>query len=105
MVPVFKNVGGRFTVKNYHPSSFLSVVINVFEKLVNDRLVDHPAKCGLFCDFQYGFRLRLWATRAIALDVSKAFNRVWHAILLHKFRSYGIAAQIFGLISSFLSNR
>ena len=35
----------------------------------------------------------------------KAFDRVWHAGLLHKLESYGISGQIFGLISSFLSNR
>ena len=45
------------------------------------------------------------ATRAVALAVSKAFNRVWHAGLLHKLKSYGISSQIFGLTSSFLSNR
>ena len=45
------------------------------------------------------------ATQAVALDISKAFDRVWHAGLLHKLRSYGISGQIFGLISSFLSNR
>ena len=41
----------------------------------------------------------------MALDISKAFDRVWHAVLLHKLKSYGISGQIFGLISSFLSNR
>ena len=45
------------------------------------------------------------ATRAVALDISKAFDRVLHAGLLHKLKSYGISGQIFGLISSFLSNR
>ena len=45
------------------------------------------------------------ATQAVVLDISKAFNRVWHAGLLHKLKSYGISGQIFGLISSFLSNR
>ena len=40
----------------------------------------------------------------IALDISKAFDRVWHAGLLHKHKSYGISGQIFGFISSFLSN-
>ena len=44
-------------------------------------------------------------TRAVALDISKAFDRVWHAGLLHKLKSYGILGQIFGLFSSFLSNR
>ena len=41
----------------------------------------------------------------MALDISKAFDKVWHAGLLHKPTSYGISGQIFGLISYFLSNR
>ena len=49
-------VGERSTAKNYHPVSLLSVVNKVFEKLVNNRIVDHLEKCGLFSDFQYGFR-------------------------------------------------
>ena len=44
-------------------------------------------------------------TRAVALDISKVFDRVWHAGLLHKLKNYGISGQIFSLISSFLSNR
>ena len=45
------------------------------------------------------------ATRAVALDILKSFDRVWDALLLHKLRSYGISGQIFGLFSSFFSNR
>ena len=45
------------------------------------------------------------ASEALALGISKAFNRVWHAGLLHKLKSYGISDQIFGFISSFFSNR
>ena len=48
---------------------------------------------------------RSGGTRAVALDISKAFDRVWHAGLLHKLKPYGISGQIFGLISSFLNNR
>ena len=48
---------------------------------------------------------RSGATQSVALDISKAFDRVWHAGVFHKLRSYGISGQIFGLISSFLSNR
>ena len=125
VVPVFKNAGERSTAKNYRPVSLLSVVSKVFEKFVNNRIVDHLEKCGLFSDFQYGFRSsrstadllkvvsdriarafnRSGATRAAALDISKAFDRVWHAGLLHRLKSYGISGQIFGFISSFLSNR
>ena len=101
------------------------MVSKVFEKLVNNRIADHLEKCGLFSDFQYGFRSsrstadlltvvsdriarafnKSGATRAVALDISKAFDRVWHADLLHKLKSYGISGRIFGLISFFLSNR
>ena len=56
MVLVFKNAGERSTAKNYRPVSLLSVVSKVFEKLVNNRIVDHLEKCGLFSDFQYGLR-------------------------------------------------
>ena len=125
VVHVFENVGERSTAKNYRPVSLLSVVSKVFEKLVNNRIVDHLEKCGLFCDFQYVFRSsrstadlltvvsdriarafnRSRATRAVvALDISMAFDRVWHAGLLHKIKSFGISGQIFGLISSFLRN-
>ena len=125
MVPVFKNVGESSTAKNYCPASLLYVVSKVFEKLVNNRIVDHVEQCGLFSDFQYGFwsfrstadlltvvsdRIaraftRSGTTRAIAIDISKAFDRVWRAGLLPKLKSYGISDQIFGLISSFRKNR
>ena len=102
-----------------------SLWTKVFEKLVNNRIVDDLEKSGLFSDFQFGFRSsrsttdllilvsdkiardfnRSGATRAVALGISKAFDKVWHAGLLHKLRSYGISGQIFGLISSFPSNR
>ena len=41
MVTVFNNIGERFTAKNYHPVSLVSIVGKVFEKLVNNRIVDH----------------------------------------------------------------
>ena len=56
VVPVFKNVGERSTARNYDPVSLLSVATKVFEKLVNSRVLDHLDNCGLFSDFQYGFR-------------------------------------------------
>ena len=48
VVPVFTNVGERSTAKNYRPVSLLSVISKVFEKLVNNRIVDHLEKCSLF---------------------------------------------------------
>ena len=47
---------------------------------------------------------RSGVTRAVALDISKVFDRDWHAGLLYTRKSYGISGQIFGLTSSFLNN-
>ena len=75
-----------------------------------------------FSDFQYGFRssqltadlLTVVSDRIVILgllklyvahDTSKAFGRAWHAGLSHKLRSYRSSGQIFGLISSFPSNK
>ena len=33
---------------------------------------------------------RSGATRAVALNISEAFERLWHAGLLRKLKSYGI---------------
>ena len=43
-----KNVWERSTAKNYHPISLLSVASRVYEKLVNDKIIDHLEKCNLF---------------------------------------------------------
>ena len=95
------------------------------EKLAYNRLVDHLQKCGLFSDFRYGFRSsrlttdfltfvsdgiarvfnRSGATGAVALDISKVFNKVWHAGPLPKLKSYEISGQAFALPWSFFSNR
>ena len=77
-----------------------------------------------FSDFQYAFTFsrsianiltvvsdriskafnRFGATRPVALDIYKAFDRVWYAGLFNKLKFYGTSGHIFGLIISFLSN-
>ena len=43
--------------------------------------------------------------RGIFLDLSKAFDRVWHDGLLYTLKSNGIGGNLFKLIKSFLNNR
>ena len=103
VVPVFNNVGKRSTAKTYHPVSLLSVVSKVFEKLLIIGFKS-PREMWPFPDFQYGYRSSQSTadlltvvsdriakacnssgdTQAIALDISKAFNKVWHVGLLQK---------------------
>ena len=125
VIPVFKNSGERSDPKNYRPISLLPVISKVFESIINSSLVNHLESLGLFSDHQYGFRSSRSTAdlltviterihrvldisgeaRAVALDISKAFDKVWHAGLLHKLKAYGISGSIFDLISSFLSDR
>ena len=120
------NLGySKKVIMNLDSSKACSVVSKVFEGLVNNWIVNYLEKCGFFSDFQYGFRSsqstadlltvasdiiaracnRLRATQAVPPDTSQVFDRVWHADFLHKLKSYGISGEVFGLISSFLSNR
>ena len=74
VVPVFKILGERSTAINYCHISILSVVSKVFEKLVNNRIVEHHEKC----DFQYGFRSSQSTTdlhTVVSNRICKAFNR------------------------------
>ena len=107
VVPVFKDL--------------LFVVSKVFENILNQKIVDHLQKCDLFSDFLYSFKSSRstadvltvvshrivrdfnWyeATRAVALNISKSFDRGSYAGFLHKFSSYGISGQILDPTSSF----
>ena len=80
---------------------------------------------SLLSDHQYGFRkarstgdllsyrTHVWSSSLrnfgesfmVALDISKAFDRVWHKTLLAKLPAYGFTPSFCKLISSFLSNR
>ena len=80
---------------------------------------------NLFSDYQYGFRSgrstadvltvisecvyrvldACGGTRAIAPDISKAFDKVRHAGLLHKLKAYGVSGPFLDIIKSFLSDR
>ena len=88
--------GERSTATNHCRVSLLPVVSKVFRKLLNIRVVDRLEKCGLFSGFEYGFRFfrlpadlltvasdriarafnRPGANRAVALGISKTFDRV-----------------------------
>ena len=63
MVPVFKSVRERSTAKNYRPISLL---------------FDFLEKCGLFFDFQYGFRPSQSTAdllKVVSDRIARAFNR------------------------------
>ena len=123
--PVFKNAGEKSNPSQYRPISLLSVISKLFESVINNRILDHLAINNLLSDVQYGFRSsrstadvltvithRLSEamtggnhSRVIALDISKAFDKVWHKGLLLKLSRYGISGKVLAVIKSFLSGR
>ena len=72
MAPVFKNSWEMSTVESCCPVSLLSVLSKIFEKLVNNRVVDHLEKSVFFPDFQYGFR----SSRSTADLLTVVYDRI-----------------------------
>jgi hypothetical protein len=84
--------------ENYRPVALLSTTAKVFEALLNQHIMAFLERNKLLSDSQYGFRkarstgdlltvmTHRWAkaldrwgiTVAVALDISRAFDRVWH---------------------------
>ena len=119
--------GNKQLVSNYRPVSLLPVFSKIFEKLIFDCIYDFLDQNCLLKANQSGFRPvdssinQLIAithniftafdikpsleVRGIFLDLSKAFDRVWHKGLIHKLKNIGTDGNLLSLIESFLHSR
>ena len=126
VLPIHKKEN-RQLKKNYRPISLLPTCGKIFEQLIFDAMYEHLCENQLLTPSQSGFRpgdstvnqllsitYKIYSafeefpsrgTRAIFLDISKAFDKVWHDGLLFKLKSYGISDCLFTLIEDFLRNR
>ncbi len=109
---------------SYRPIALLSCLSKAYESFPNRKIQKHLSTSDL-SDSQYGFRKkgstcdllsfltdswssslsRFGETFSGALDISKAFDRVWHKFLLSKLPSFGFYPKFCSIISSFLSGR
>ena len=127
VIPVYKNKGDKGVVKNYRPVSLLPIFGKLFEKCIFDTIYGYFEENELFTCCQSGFRkgdscvsqllsitheimtgfdaTPILDTRGVFLDISKAFDRVWHEGLIFKLKSYGISGSLLSLIQNFLSGR
>ena len=46
-----------------------------------------------------------WEVRGVFLDISKAFDKVWHQGVLFKLKQNGISGNLLKLMEDFLANR
>ena len=95
------------TVKNYRPVSPLPLINKVFEKLVNNKIVDHLEKCGHFSDFQYGFRSSrstadfLTLYLIVLLELSTGFGMLVFLSLMEFQVRYFALFRLFSVINGF----
>ena len=124
VIPLFKK-DDRQIKTNYRPVSLLPCLSKTCEKILFIRLYNFLLEIGFLYKFQSGFRpgdstvnqlLYLVhqiyhafengkEVRTVYLDISKAFDRVWHAGLLKKLEALGIRNPLLQWIESYLQNR
>ena len=126
VVPVHKK-NEKNVKRNYRPISLLPIFGKILEKLVYDSLYSHLISRDLLNPNQSGFSSgdstvnRLISithsifkafdcnppldVRSVYLDVSKAFDSVWHDGLIYKLKRCGVSGQLLSLLQSFLMDR
>ncbi len=114
--------GDRSNFSSYRPIALLSCISKASENIPNKWFLKHLSSFNLLSDRQYGLSeehttsdllANSWPsshsyfgeTFTVALDISKAFDRVRHKSLLSKLPSYGFYPSLCTFISSFLSGR
>ena len=122
--PIHKK-NDRQLKSNYRPISLLPLCGKIFEKIIFDQVYAFLDKNKLISTKQSGFRPgdsciyqlisitsdiyrnfeKYDETRAVFLDISKAFDKVWHDGLLHKLKSNGISGNLLLFFENYLFNR
>ena len=110
---------------NYRPVSLLSTIGKIMERIMFKYIYNHFHKNFLLSIWQSGFRpgsstvtqlLELYNSfcaaveankeiRIVFLDISKAFDRVWHQGLIYKLKKWGISGQVLDWLSDYLKDR
>ena len=119
IIPPIRKKNGKQIVLNYRPVSLLPICSKIFEKLIFNGLFKFFEDKNLLSKHQSGFRpddsciYQLLAithdinssfdcnpileTRGVLLDISKAFDRVWHYELLFKLKQNRVSGTLFQL--------
>ena len=112
MVPIHKK-GDKQILKNYRPISLLPIAGKIFERLLYDRMFEFFIANNLISKNQSSFRTGdscinqllsiahesyqsfddYLEVRAVFLDISETFDKVWHKGLIFKLKQNGISIR------------
>ena len=126
IIPAHKK-NDKGSLNNYRPVSLLPICGKFFERIIfnnvflflEDNNLLTPNQSGfrpndscinqllsivhsIYSDFDHNPSLEV---RGNFLDISKAFDKVWHDGLLYKLESFGISGNLLKLFHSYLNNR
>ena len=114
-VPVFKKSEKRLS-KNYRPIFLLPIIGKILERLLYKQMFEYLIRNHLISQNQSGFKPgntcinqflaithKIYKSfdacldiRAMFLDMSKAFDKVWHQCLLYRLKQNGILGNFAG---------
>ncbi|CAH1239463.1 Hypp5830 [Branchiostoma lanceolatum] len=124
VIPVHKK-NSKHDPNNYRPISLLCIISKVMEAIINKALWQHIDKNSLISDKQFGFRAghstadaltyvtqhlhdakdKRQESRLICLDISRAFDRVWHRGLIAKLKAIGVDGHVLKWFENYLADR
>ena len=114
-------------IVNYRPISLLPIFGKISKKLIYNSLFNYFIRNKLFTPSQSGFlpgnsciaqllsmvheiqtafdETPTRDVRGFFLDISKAFDKVWHDGFIFKLKAYGIEGELLSLLENYLQNR
>ena len=117
----------KMLVKNYRLISLLPIFGKMFERVMHNSLFNYFPSNRLFTPSQSGFLpggsciAQLLSiiheiptafdenstvdVRGVFLDLSKAFDKLWHDGIIFKLKAYGAEGELLSLLKSYLKNR
>ena len=126
VTPVHKK-DNKQIITNYRPISLLPIFSKMFEKILFKNMYSYLTRNNLISQHQSGFRpgdsctnqLLLLVNdihaafndencleiRSVYLDMSKAFDKVWHEGLIFKLKQNGINGKLLKLLTNYLCKR
>ena len=125
VTPIYKRSGPKCDKSSFRPISLLPTLSKVCESVIHSRLLSHCLENNVISERQGAYLKgdstihqllyiihhikQNWGkghiTHGLFLDISAAFDKIWHRGLISKLQQIGIEEKFLDLFKSYLSNR